>query len=72
MPGLIDESGGIVAGVRHRIAEPPGVRGEPPKGFRILERLSQGPRARRGDVDRAARVMLAESGRGIDGENLTK
>ena len=69
MPRLVLEAEAVVVPVRHAETEFLGVRLQPLERRRAVELRRQRPRSRRRDVDGAARVVLAESRRGVDGED---
>ena len=70
MPGFINKSIGIITRIGHGKAEIPASGRQPHKGIRFLEFFGQRPTAGGRDVDGSAGVMLAESRRGVDLQNL--
>ena len=72
MPGLIDESLRIIAGVSHRKSVFSGVFFQPDECRRCLELLRQRPGAGRRNINCPSRMVLTKPGRRVDRQNFAE
>src|SRR5690606_3455653 len=69
VPRLEREAERIAPAIRHSKPESSRIVLEPEESLRVFEFFRQRPAARRRDVDRLARMVLAVAGRRIDAED---
>src|SRR6478672_530346 len=70
MPRLVHDAVRVGARIAHREAEALRVVAQPGEGGRAFERFLGGRFVEGADVERAAGMVFAVAGRGVDGEDL--